>query len=203
MIPSEIPARILECLKRLCRVLLSVGPGFFGGLAQAQDSGIDFESLPPDFPGWSATLSNAEGKGEYRTAEKWDTPFFFSLDGDKPHAGSTSLKCEVNGELPGTLSFGPAPLAGKGAVEVRFFVRSEGLGSEGTFAFDEHDDGGQRLAAHWSQVKIPLGDDWQEVIWKGQLKPGASALRIRFVFKSVPSGAKIWLDDISVKSVEN
>lgn len=198
---AAFPAGTPEYLRR--GILLFAGLGLLAGLARAEENLIDFESLSPELPGWTATVTDASNQPEYRVAAKWDTPFGFSLDNDKPHSGSTSLKCEFTGEVPGVFSFGPPVLSGSGMVEVRFFVRSEGFAEEGVASFGEYDAGGKRIASRWAGTKVPLNPDWQEVSWTGQLNPAASGVRMRIIFKSVPVGAKLWIDDLSVKTVEN
>lgn len=81
--------------------------GFPAGFVLAEEVGIDFEDLSPGLPGWNAVAPNANNQPEYRLAEKWETPFRFSLDDDKPHSGSRSLKCEFTEEVAGTFNFGP------------------------------------------------------------------------------------------------
>jgi len=187
--------------RKVCGVLVLGLLGQFMSASSAQDGAIDFESLSPEFPGWTAIAANSEGAQEHRAVSKWDTPVHFSLDAEKPHSGSSSMKCDVVEELPGTLIFGPPALAAKGEVELRFFVRSEGLHTDGTISLEEYDDGKKRLSGYRTKVKIPLSDEWQEVIWSGRLKPETTGLRVRFVFAGIPSGGKIWLDDLAVKAV--
>lgn len=185
-----------------CRFVVFVALSFGAVPVPAAEINVDFESVSPDLPGWNAVAPNANNQPEYRLASKWDAPFRFSLDEDKPHSGSRSLKCDFAGEVPGTFNFGPEVLAAAGAVEVRFFVRTEGFIEEGTVTFGEY-EGSKRIPSSWTGTKIPLSEDWQEVIWSGQLKPETNGLRMRIVFKSVPAGAKIWIDDITVKAAEN
>lgn len=170
--------------------------------ARSEDQVEDFESLTSELKGWSATAPDENGQAQYRVASKWDTPFSFSISSEKPHSGSNCLKWEFTEEVPGVASAGPLPIPATGpAIEIRFFVRSEGLNSPGLLAFDESDASGKRLNGHWAVAKIPLGEDWQEVVWGGRIEPSAAAVRIRLVFKSVPAGAKIWFDDLKVKTL--
>lgn len=170
--------------------------------AVAEENVIDFESLSPQLPGWSATAMSENNQPEYRVASKWDAPFSFSLDGENPHSGSVSLKLEASADVPGRVTFGPTAIPASGPeVEFSFFVRCDGLSEEGMVSLTEYDSGGARLATHWAAMKIPISSDWTEVTWSGKVQPGTSALRVGFLYKWLPAGAKVWIDDIAVKSV--
>jgi hypothetical protein len=49
-------------------------------------------------------------------------------------------------------------------------------------------------------TKIPLSGDWTEVVWQGKIDAATPWVRVSFVFKSMPAGAKVWIDDLSVVS---
>jgi len=164
---------------------------------------IDFESLPPELPGWSAVKLAGDRPSEYRTADKWDAPFSFALDADRPRAGSNSLKCEFSQEVAG-ISFGPPVLPASGTVEIRFFVRSAGLtDQEGALIVAAFDSDNKPLNGYREVAKIPASEDWVEVSWTNSLSPEAAGVRLIFAYKSLPADAKIWIDDISVKTVPN
>ena len=171
-------------------------------VARSEEEIQDFERLTPQLTGWSAVLQDKGGEPQYRVASKWDEPFSFSLCSERPHSGSNCLKWEFTGEVLGAASVGmmPIPVAGP-VIEIRFFVRSEGLNGAGMLTFEEFDASGQRVAGHWAAAKIPTGEDWQEVIWSGKIAPAAATVRLRWIFSSVPAGAKIWFDDLSVKTL--
>lgn len=199
---SSMFSRYGSGLGNFIGVILTVF-GLTAGFSRAEESTVDFETLPPDLPGWSATVSDGSSQGGYRVAAKWDKPMVFALESDKPHGGAVCLRCEVTEEIPGTLNIASSVLAGMGAVEIRFFVRTEGLNGEGMFSMDELDPGNKRLGGKWAAAKIPLSEDWTEIVWAESLGPETSGIRLRFAFKSIPAGAKVWIDDISVKSVGN
>ena len=177
--------------------------GFAVGSALSVENGIDFEDVSQELRGWSATAPDANNKLEYRIAAKWDKPFSFVIESEKPHSGSSALKIDVTEEIPGMLSFGPAVIPATGEVEIRFYVRNQGLNEEGMLSFDEYDSGNKRINPKWAAAKIPLSEEWTEVSWTGRFQEAAAGVRLRFIFKSVPAGAKIWIDDILVKSVGN
>lgn len=164
-------------------------------LVLAQDAGENFENLSQELPGWSATLN----PGEYRPASKWDTPIAFALDADKPHGGSTSLRLDFIEAVDGMTSFGPVgiPVPDE-EVTIRFFVRTESLSGEGIFSFDESELDGKRIKGHWAAAQIPSSEEWTEVVWTGKLGSATPALRLRFIWKSAPAGAKVWIDDLTV-----
>jgi len=187
-------------LMRVCFLILTV-IFLLPLLAQAGEEKIDFEGTAPELPGWSATMQDGNQQSEYRSASKWDVPFTVALDSENPHSGSTALKWEFSADSPGMVSLGPPyiPVHGQD-VEIRFFVRTEGISEEGIFSFDESEADGKRLKGYWAVAKIPDSSDWTEVVWTGRLENVAAVVRIRMGFKSVPAGAKIWIDDITVKS---
>lgn len=184
----------------MCRILAFLVVVYPSGLIFADEITIDFEETAPDLPGWNAVAPTANNQSEYRLAAKWDTPFRFSLDDETPHAGSRSLKCEFTEDVPGTFNFGPEILPGSGTVEVRLFVRSQGFTEEGMVTVGEY-DGGTRVPSPWITTKFSPSEDWQEVVWTGKMNPQTNGLRIRISFKSVPAGAKLWVDDITVKAL--
>jgi hypothetical protein len=174
------------------------------GSAWAEGSSIDFETSGETLPGWSATVNGGGNQGgEYRLANKWDKPMNFALDGEKPHGGSLSFRCEVTEDIAGVLNFASPPLEASGPVQIRFFVRSVGVNSEGSISLDEVDPSGRRLRGKWAGAKIPLSEEWTEVVWTETLGENATGLRVRFAFKDVPAGAKIWVDDVQVTPAEN
>ena len=169
--------------------------------SRAETVTVDFEGLAPELPGWSATMKKDGGDNEYRTASKWDAPFTLALDPDKPHGGSSSLRWDFSAESPGMISLMPAPVPVAGTdLTIRFFVRTDGVESEGMFSFTEASDDGKRLKSHWNAAKIPLASDWTEVVWQGKIDAATPLVRMSFVFKSMPAGAKVWIDDLSVVS---
>lgn len=171
--------------------------------APVRQNGEDFENLPPSLPGWSATVTDTDKKQEYRLAAKWDVPFGFSLDGEKPQEGAGSLKCEFSEDLPGMLNIGTPVFAAEGEVEISFFVRSEGLGKDGALAFNEYDAANKPTGSRAAAAKIPASADWIEVMWRGALNPDTTGVRLRLIFDGLQHGAKIWIDNITVKAVEN
>lgn len=172
--------------------------------ASAEESSADFENVPAELPGWSATISGEGAPAQYRPAAKWDVPFSISLDGDKPRGGSVSLKTAFSEDVPGMVSLRPPDLAVSGpAARIRFFVRCEGLAEEPFLSFDESSaDGRERIKPHWMAAKIPLSDEWTEVKWSGVLQSATGSLRISVVLKAPPAGARIWIDDIVVEPAE-
>ena len=99
------------------------------------------------------------------------------------------------------VSLMPPPIAVSGTeLTIRFFVRTDGMEGEGMFAFNESGEDGRKLKSHWNAVKIPLSADWTEVVWQGTIDAGTPLVRMSFVFKSMPAGAKVWIDDLSVSS---
>lgn len=169
--------------------------------SRAESVEVDFESLPPDLPGWSATLKKDDGDSEYRPAGKWDAPFTVALDSDKPRGGSSSLRWQFSAEAPGMISLMPPPIPVAGTdLTIRFFVRTESIEGEGLFSFTEAAADGKRTKSHWNVAKIPLSTDWTEVVWQGKIDAGTPLVRMSFVFKSMPAGAKVWIDDLSVVS---
>lgn len=168
---------------------------------RAETVTVDFESLPAELPGWTATMKKDGGQSEYRVASKWDTPFTIALDSDKPHGGSSSLRWDFSAESPGMISLMPPPLPVAGSdLTIRFFVRTDGVDGEGMFSFTEAAEDGKRLKSHWNAAKIPLSSDWAEVVWQGKIDAATPMVRMSFVFKSMPAGAKVWIDDLSVVS---
>jgi len=110
----------------LCRSVLLLAAGillFTDRVVSAQEM-IDFESLSPEFPGWSGTISERGAPSQYRQAVKWGTPMAFALESDKPHSGANCLKWEFVQEVPGmaTLRSPAVPVAGMEGV-ISFFVR--------------------------------------------------------------------------------
>jgi len=206
MTPRKTPP-LSPHFPRAVRSIRSVLAGLaavFGALlipspATAQDFVEDFESLSTELPGWSATRNIPDGP-EYRPAAQWDTPFSFALDNDKPHAGSISLRLEFSADLSDILQFGPPPIPASGKIEIRFFVRTEGLAEDGVFSFDEMSSATTRVKSNWAVAKIPTSGDWTEVVWSGELDPETSFVRLRFVWKTSPAGAKIWIDDLTIKA---
>lgn len=172
-------------------------------LVQAEEEVIDFESLDSELKGWAAYGPDAGGQRVYRPAPRWETPFSFALDNETHHGGSCALKCEVSQDS-NDVSFGPSVIPASGKVEIRFFVRTSGLGAqEGTLSIGEIDASGKSYKGYTS-ANIPSSDgDWSEGVWAGQLGPETVGVRLLFIYKPLPTGAKIWVDDISVKTVEN
>jgi hypothetical protein len=188
--------------RALVALLLACALGFAAGTAGAEEV-IDFESLPPDLPGWSAYGSDPEGKRQYRAAAKWDVPFTVVLDSDMHHTGSISLKCEVSQETD-DVSIAAPILPASGSAEIRFFVRTSGIsGPEGAFHVGEINTEGKSFKGYTSMKIGPSDNEWTEVVWTGQLDPQTVGVRMMFNYKVVPAGAKIWLDDISVKAAGN
>lgn len=172
--------------------------------ASAEESSADFENVPAELPGWSATISGEGAPAQYRPAAKWDVPFSISLDGDKPRGGSVSLKTAFSEDVPGMVSLRPPDLAVSGpAARIQMFVRSEGLLNEPFLSFEESSaDGRERIKSHWMAVKIPAIAEWTEVTWSGTLQPATASLRISLVLKSPSAGAQIWMDDLVVESIQ-
>lgn len=196
------PVSLAKKSRMLIRLLFAFLVVFAPGAIRAQEV-IDFESLPPDLPGWAAYGTDPENQRSYRVAAKWDVPFTITLDSDVFHTGSSSLKCEVSQDA-NEMSVAPPIIPATGAVEIRFFVRTAGIGGrEGAFFVGEIDSEG-KSAKGYSTGKIPSSDnDWVEVVWTGQLSPETEGVRLLFSYKPVPAGAKVWFDDISVKAAGN
>lgn len=172
-------------------------------LGLAQEASVDFEAVPPQLPGWSATITGAGSPSEYRPAAKWDVPFTISLDGEKPHDGASALKWAFSADVPGMASLMPPAMTVSGpAARIRLFVRCEGLSEEPFLSFEETSAEGQRVKPHWMAVKIPLGEDWTEVTWSGPLQPATGSLRLSIICKSPAAGASVWIDDIRVEPAE-
>ncbi len=169
------------------------------GKGRAQEAGTDFESLSPELPGWSATLKGEDGQSAYRPAQKWDVPFSLNLDSEKPNSGGVSLRWDFSAEVPGMASlrvpFQPVPGPD---VTIRFFVRTEGVGKDGLFSFEESETDGRRIKTHWAVAAIPQSDGWTEVRWTGTLGAATPGVRMSLVYTAIPAGAKIWIDDLSV-----
>jgi hypothetical protein len=185
------------------RPLLSLPIAFsFPFAALRGEDTIDFEDIEPTLPGWSALLRNPDGDVQYRPAEKWDTPFTLTLDAKQGRNGTKSLKWEFTEAVTEPASFGPPPIPAKGPnIEIRFFIRTEGVTEEATLSVDESDAGGKRLKGHWEVHKVAPDESWAEVSWEGAVSAETAAVRIRFGYREAPAGAKIWIDDLSVKTV--
>ncbi len=196
---AAIPRVSPHFLMGLRWVLALVLVAFCGGL-HAEDSLVDFEDVSPDLKGWSATVKREGNDVEYRLAPNWQKPFTISIDTTKPHSGKNSLKWEFteNFEDMGTI-MGPKFTVGSAAVAIRFFCRTDGVAEAGIFTVEELDSEGHIVKSHWSAAKIPASNEWVPVEWSGSLNPTTAAIRIYFIYKSAPRGARVWFDDISAK----
>jgi hypothetical protein len=178
-----------------CTLVLAVS------IAQAEEV-IDLEDASPNLPGWAAYGPGPGNQREYRAAAKWDVPFTVTLDNEVFHSGSASLKCETSQDAA-EMSPVPPTIPASGAVTIRFFIRTSGVDSqEGTFVVSQIDSSG-KSGKGLSSEKIPPSDNaWVEVTWTGELNPETAGVRLLFTYKDLPAGARVWLDDISVKSAE-
>ncbi|MFZ4682563.1 MAG: hypothetical protein ACOYMS_08680 [Terrimicrobiaceae bacterium] len=185
---------------RLCALWVAAGILLFSDLAFSEADSVDFETLTPELTGWSGTISDRGTPGQYRPAAKWDAPIAFALDSVKPHSGATCLKWEFSQDVPGlaTLRTPSLPVAGPNG-SVSFFVRSQGITEEGILSFDELSADGQKVKGHWMVARIVNSEDWQEVKWSGPLDASTASIRLAFTYKTIPAGAQVWLDDLTVK----
>ena len=128
------------------------------GSIVAAEFSLDFEALTPDLPGWSAVVTDESNKSEYRSADKWDVPLVFSLEVDRPHAGSKCLKGEISGKIGGMASLRPSmiPVSDR-EVLVRFYVRSRGFLEARMLSVDEMKTEKDRVKIHWNVAPLPLG----------------------------------------------
>lgn len=202
-LPSQKPTP--HCLPKIARNFLSVFALLAASsFASAEQTLIDFEADPTILTGWHASATGDEGKGEFRSAAKWQKPFSFVLDSEKPHSGSASLKCEFSEDLQGTFSFGTPVLPASGEVQIRFFVRTSNFADkEGIIAVEEYDASKNRLKGNRVTALVPASDDWTEVSWISQLNPETASISLRFFYRSasIETGATLWMDDLSVNPV--
>jgi hypothetical protein len=186
----------------IIRPALVIGLAATSSLAapMSPENEIDFESMGPEMPGWSATMKLESGDSEYRQLAKWDAPMAFSISSENPHGGGACLKLEFSEGTQNMVSFAPPMMSVPASnVTIRFFVRTENIDGEGLFSFDESDENGTRIHGHWASKKIPQSDDWVEVSWTGTLDTQTPNVRMSFVYpKGAPANAKIWIDDLSV-----
>ena len=166
--------------------------------AQAQDESFDFENIAPNLPGWRG-LGSVDSEQKSWGLSQPGFPFIGSLDGMQPHAGGNCLKVEFTQDVTNVgIMLMNAPVSG-GSLEVSFFIRSEGIGADGLLSLYQYDSGGQRTQLHWGISKVQESSTWSEVTCKINLLPDTASIRFSVSYPSVPAGAKIWIDDITLK----
>lgn len=185
---------LLRVAKFLILALLAIHP--FN--AQAQEDVIDFEDATPGLPGWRAT-GNINGEQKSWTLAQPGFAFSGSPDSTQPHSGGNCLKVEFTQDVknPGIMLMN-TPVEGS-ALEVSFFVRSEGIGADGIVSLYQY-SAGERTQIHWGIAKAQESSEWTEVTCRINLLPDTSAIRFSLSYTEASPGAKVWIDDIKLKA---
>ncbi len=165
---------------------------------RAQEDTIDFESIAANLPDWSGT-ANIDGEQKSWNLAKPDFPFVGSLDGTQPHSGLNSLKVEFTQDATKVgIMVAKVPVTGT-ALEFSFFIRSEGVGSDGIVSLYQYNSTHQGTQVHWDIAKAPESSSWTQVTCRIDLRPDTETIMFSISYPSVPAGAKLWLDDITLK----
>jgi hypothetical protein len=161
----------------------------------------DFENVKGQLVDWSATWQPPGEQAVYRPAAKWDSPFVIVAESAAAHSGSQALKWEFSAEIQGRISLNFPPLqVNDTELELRFFVKTQGIDKVGSLAVDEADATGKRLKNNWAAVKIPPSDTWTEIVWRGKVGGDVARLRVFLSYENLPAGATVWIDDITIKA---
>lgn len=161
----------------------------------------DFENVKGQLIDWSATWQPPGEQAVYRPAAKWDSPFVIVAESAASHSGSQALKWEFSAEVQGRVSLNFPPLQVNATeLELRFFIKTQGIDKVGLLAVDEADATGKRLKSNWAAVKIQPSDVWTEVVWRGTVGGDTNRLRVFLAYDNMPAGATVWIDDISIKA---
>ncbi len=181
-------------------VLLCLGHGRLAAQTPIEEE--DFENVKGQLVDWTAVWQPPGEPAVYHPAAKWDSPFTIVAESESAHSGSQALKWEFSSEVQGMVSLNFPPLQVNATeVEVRFFVKTQGIDKVGSLAVDEADSTGKRLKSNWGAVKIQPSDTWTEIVWRGKVGGDVSRLRIALSYVNPPAGATVWIDDITVKPV--
>lgn len=198
LLPAAPRMRILRLA--LLVGMLSLGSGRLAAQTPIEEE--DFENVKGQLVDWSATWQPPGEPAVYRPAAKWDSPFVIVAESAEAHSGSQALKWEFSAEVQGVVSLNFPPLQVNAAeLELRFFVKTQGIDKVGRLAVDEADSTGKRLKSNWAAVKVQPSDAWTEVVWRGKVGGDASRLRVFLAYDGLPAGAAVWIDDITIKPV--
>ncbi len=169
--------------------------------AQTPIEGEDFENVKGQLLGWSATMQPSGEPAVYHPAAAWDTPFVITVENNDAHSGSNALKWAFSAEAPQVLLNFPSLQVSGSEMELRFFVKTQGIDIDGLLAVDEADSTGKRLKSNWAAVKVHPSDTWTEVVWRGPVGSDTARLRVYLAYAKMSPGATVWIDDITVKPV--
>jgi hypothetical protein len=168
----------------------------------ASEETIDFENDPPDLPKWRAS-AKTDGVARSWRATQENQEMSVILTSDNPKSGSNCMAVEAVADVT-DMAVGTDGIEVSGpAVEISMFSRTEGLGQNGLFSVQQYDSTGERVEINWGVAKVMESDDWTELLLRLKLHPQTAKLRLSISYPSItPAGAKLWLDDITVRTID-
>jgi len=163
---------------------------------------IGFEDSTTELPGWIASAKIDQKSIMWKAVES-EKPFTFAISSDKPHSGLNCLELKFSEEATGPGLVFPEIKASGPRVEIRFFVKAQGMSGLCMLNVHEYGSNRERLKINREVVKFPVTGEWTEVVGSLALHPETTVLRMGIAFMSpVHAGSEFWLDSIEIKNID-